>query len=198
MALNLLFPCFCIGCGKEGLHLCSACAKNFKALKKGQKPLCAYSYESRLVKDLIYAFKYDGIKSLDQCIAKMLYEFLAKHKYSFAQEWIVSFVPMHRSKLEIRGFNQSELIALKLARLLGLEEQQTLEKTRRTVPQMQLKRSERLVNLAGAFKASAKVAGKKIILVDDVCTTGATLTECKKTLIKAGAKRVFCLAFAKD
>jgi competence protein ComFC len=201
LLLNLILPCFCIGCGKEGLYICQNCAKNLKTLIKKQRPLCVYSYESRLVKDMLYAFKYDGIKSLDQTIARLMYDFLMQQKYSFDAEWIISFVPMHKTKLEIRGFNQSELLAKSLARLLNLKCCKTLEKTRKTIAQMQLNRNERLVNLNGAFAAGkniANIATKKIILIDDVCTTGATLAECKKTLLQAGVRRVLCIAFAKD
>lgn len=108
-------------------------------------------------------------------------------------------VPLHPRRLLLRGFNQSREIARLVARRHGLPiEQGALRRIRRTVPQMELAREARAENIRGAFRAEAPlVEGKRLLLVDDIMTTGSTLEECARELLRAGAKRVDVLVLAR-
>ena len=112
---------------------------------------------------------------------------------------LITAVPLFSSRLKERGFNQSELLAERLADHLGVPSDFTLiERVRDTRPQFDLKRHERLSNVSGAFRFSGNdVRGKKILIVDDIMTTGATLSECSKALKEAGAAIVIPLVLSK-
>jgi ComF family protein len=111
-------------------------------------------------------------------------------------------VPLSRGRLRQRGYNQSELIAAELARLGALPEPvpAALVRCRDNRPQVELPRAERLENVLGAFECSRPelVAGRRVLLIDDVSTTGATLEACAAPLIQAGAARVLGLVVAKS
>jgi ComF family protein len=107
-------------------------------------------------------------------------------------------VPMHRAKLRRRGYNQAELLARALAKRIGVRCQPALlTKTRDHDAQSKLARDERAANVRGAFLASARVTSLRILLVDDVCTTGATIRACAGELVRAGAARVAAAVVAK-
>jgi ComF family protein len=107
-------------------------------------------------------------------------------------------VPMHRAKVRRRGYNQAELLARALAKRIGIRCQPALlTKTRDLDAQSKLARNARAANVHGAFLASPRVASKKILLVDDVCTTGATIRACAGELVRAGAGRVAAAVVAK-
>jgi len=116
----------------------------------------------------------------------------------FGPETVVVPVPLHWWRAWKRGFNQAELLARPLAQQLGLEvHDDFLRRIRNTKPQTKLKGDERRKNVVGAFavpKASVpEVKGRDILLVDDVCTTGATLNACANALKRAGARYVWAL-----
>ncbi|WP_291326107.1 ComF family protein [Desulfovibrio sp. UCD-KL4C] len=108
-------------------------------------------------------------------------------------------VPLHPSRLRKRGFNQSRIIADSVATILGAElSDRALVRNRITIPQAKLSREKRTENLKNAFTAEKSIiAGKTILLVDDVYTTGSTIHECSRTLIEAGAIKVEVLVLAK-
>jgi ComF family protein len=106
---------------------------------------------------------------------------------------LVAPVPIHRSRLSWRGFNQAETLCSRLPScLIGHD----LVRVRRTSPQVKLTPEERSANLVGAFQCPTNMIGKRILLVDDVFTTGATASECAKALKSAGAAWVGVLVFA--
>ena len=222
--LDLLFPIQCLGCKKYGEHLCGACVKTIKEVKQvcfvcrkkseggythepchqplmPRRLLSASTYSEILVKKIIQNLKFDFIQDLAKDCAKIMQQrIIAKEKYD--QNWIVTFVPMHKHKQSIRGFNQAQLIAEHLSGLLGLENIALLLKTRATLAQNRLNREQRLTNLKGAFTlnpmAKDKIKGRKILLIDDLITTGSTLKECTAILFENGATTVHCLTFARD
>ncbi len=109
----------------------------------------------------------------------------------------VTYVPMHPRRRLKRGFNQSELIAAAVGKGMSLPVLATLEKVKNTPPQSTLSREEREKNLKGSFRLlGAEVSGKRLLLVDDVTTVGATLGECAGLLKGAGA-RVVCAAYCR-
>lgn len=112
---------------------------------------------------------------------------------------MVVSVPLHPRRLRFRGFNQSEILAETFAQHFEIPLLLILKRTRYTQPQVQLSREERLHNVRDAFQlvCGKNLSGKTIILIDDVCTTLATLEECSKVLKSAGAEAVHALVLGR-
>ncbi|MDB4940371.1 MAG: ComFC, amidophosphoribosyltransferase [Candidatus Doudnabacteria bacterium] len=198
--LDLLFPVACVSCSKYGKLVCDECFDSIRISKMFNPPkttLAATNYGQKIVSTIVSNLKYDLLKDLDVFCAQIMFKFLQENNIVFDNASIITFVPMHYSKQQLRGFNQAELIAQKLSVILELPCFKILTKTKRTTAQMVLNREKRLINLKGTFE-SFNCAGKKIILIDDVITTGATFDECTKALYLAGAKEVRCFAFCRD
>jgi ComF family protein len=109
-------------------------------------------------------------------------------------------VPLHLSRLRQRGFNQSLLLAQEAGGLLGVEVKEALVRTRRTDAQVNLGAEERKANVAGAFAVQPKIpiAGLSVVLIDDVVTTGSTLSACAEALVAAGAASVMATSLARE
>lgn len=161
--------------------------------------------EKHLTRKLIHSLKYDPyIKNLAPVLTDIVLEHLVSAQNMDLGIWenaIIIPVPMEMKKQKERGYNQSEL----LGHLLGQNMQvplisRNLIKIKKTKSQMELKAKEREENVRGAFavKNPKQVAGKKIFLVDDVYTTGATMAECAKVLREAGAKQVWGIAISRE
>jgi ComF family protein len=147
------------------------------------------------VPGIIHKLKYQGQFAL----AKPLGELMAESWPSWrAPAELVMSIPLHPKRKKYRGYNQSELLARHLCHALDLPgDSRALRRMRNTRPQIDLSPTDRVTNVAGAFWADGeKVAGKAILLIDDVCTTGSTLSEAAKALLTAGATTVsaYCLA----
>lgn len=109
-------------------------------------------------------------------------------------------VPMYRENLRKRGFNQAELIAKEVERILDIEVRTDIvSKNRKTLPQKELTKVQRKINLKGAFSVANKseVKNKRILVIDDVCTTGSTLSEIANLLTECGAESIFCACACK-
>lgn len=109
-------------------------------------------------------------------------------------------VPMYRENLRNRGFNQAELIAKEVGRILDIEVRTDIvTKNRKTLPQKELSKAQRKVNLRGAFSVTDKseVKNKRILIIDDICTTGSTLSEIANLLINCGTADIFCACACK-
>ncbi len=156
---------------------------------------CAQLYGGPLAQ-AIQRFKYGGRTELLPALARLMDHATLR----FAGEVdVVLCVPLHRTRLVRRGFNQSALLGAKVAARLGLPFRPTwLGRVRRTSPQVGLSAEERSRNLRGAFRASPKVYDKRVLVVDDVVTTGTTLSEVQRALLQRGALKVatLCLALA--
>lgn len=158
-------------------------------------------YEGRL-RDLVLAYKFEGRmqagRALQECLLHA-YERGARTLPGFQPPDLMAPVPLHARRLLRRGFNQSREIARLLSARHGLPiDQKCLLRVRRTTPQMELGRGERAENIRGAFQADPKrIAGKSVLLVDDIMTTGSTLEECARILLRAGANRVDVLVLAR-
>jgi competence protein ComFC len=115
---------------------------------------------------------------------------------------LVTFVPMHQERLKERGFNQAELLAVQVGKRLGIPVVPILERVRPTPSQSKRGRSERLLALRNVFQITkeeneARIKNIKILIVDDVYTTGTTLRECAKSLRQAGVAHVCSVTFAR-
>lgn len=152
------------------------------------------SYEGPL-RDLIHHFKYGKIETLGRPLSRMLLRALPLEE----QFDLVLAMPVHWRKRWERGFNQAELLAKPVARRFGLKLSAHLKKTRYTKPQAGLSEPERRANLRGSFKVhpAGAVTGKRILLVDDVFTTGSTLRAAAAVLKRAGAAKVVALTLAR-
>jgi ComF family protein len=152
------------------------------------------------IKKLILRFKYDGDLLLTQDLS-----ILALHAWRQIDQVIdpnlaiIVPVPLHSSKLRERRFNQAELLAEHIGKCLAIKIAcRALKRVKKTASQQSLGKLKRQHNVAGAFKAQPKlVKEKQILLVDDVCTSGATLVECARTLYNAGAALVVALTVAR-
>lgn len=201
--LNLIFPPTCGICGKiTEEHICKDC------YKKLQPYLYFYRCE-----DIFYALKYKELirsKIIDYkfndkaYLYNMFCEILIRNKMAceFIKEYdIIIPVPMHKRKKARRGYNQTELVAKQLARKFDIPISTTiLIKQKNTPMQSSLGREDRIKNVQNVYKIDyeEKITDKKVLLVDDIYTTGATVTECKKMLKLAGAKKVGAIIIAED
>ena len=113
------------------------------------------------------------------------------------EDTYITYVPMEKKKEKKRGFNQAELIAEELGKILGKKVVPLLRKVRETRSQTELNEEERLINVKNAFSAISKVLPDNVLLVDDIWTTGATMKECSKVLKKAGVKNIFGFTLAR-
>jgi len=187
----------CVRCGlifksrQGGDHLCGECLG-------GEKPFgiarAAGVYDQALMA-VIHAFKYKGRIQLGPPLADLLAALYKRHWRERTIDLVIP-VPLHPSRYRARGFNQAYL----LTRSWGDPvDQGVLVRRRKTASQTGLGRRKRLTNIRGAFsvKSPAKVKNRRILLVDDVYTTGSTVNECARTLLKGGAREVDILTLAR-
>lgn len=187
---------WCAACGRQlerkeivdprGENLCLDCRLDpFPVILRGTA-----RYREPLVR-LISEFKYDFWPSL----ADQLSNLFVERAHALFGSWrpdLVIPVPLHVKRFRWRGFNQSLLLARRLAAHWGAELAEPLARTRNTIPQASLPTELRLTNVAGAFAVTDEpsVTGRRICLVDDVSTTGSTIRECGRMLREAGAAEV--------
>ena len=150
-----------------------------------------------MVRDSLLRFKFGQRKSYGYAYGKLL----AMKLYSqpLCDYDVLTWVPVSRRRLRKRGYDQVAVIASALGKELGTPAVSVLQKQRHTPPQSTLSdASHRRANILGAYKVNnpKQIAGKRVLLVDDIITTGATISECARTLITAGAKEVWCVSVA--
>ena len=179
-------------------QICAACEE----LRPHFIKATAYGAYDTELRELIHLLKYARVESAAKFLGELLAEAIQKLG-PMADGVLVVPVPLYRSKRRERGFNQAELIAraaLKKSALSGLElANDVLSRIRPTVSQIGLTRPQRVENVRGAFKVvhQNKVAGRSVILVDDVLTTGTTASECARILRGAGAEKVWVATVAR-
>ncbi len=195
--LAVLFPSKCLGCKKENEILCQDC------LIKISRPDTPYlngvhiaaNYQDPVLKKALWMLKYQGVKQLAKPLADLTKERVWKKLKT--EDWLIVPVPLSKKKLRNRGYNQAELIAKEISPNILTD---VLFKKFHTKSQVEVKdKEERLANIIGSFGITnpEKIRGKKIILLDDVRTTGATTREAKKVLRSAGAKKVVGVVVAR-
>lgn len=207
---------FCPQC-KAGIHyihspLCSLCGIPFP-ITEGGDHLCGeclitgrtYAvartvglYEETLL-TAIHLFKYRGRIGIGKVLGNIMADFAGGIWDMDVFDLIIP-VPLHRKRLRERGFNQAVILARQIAKRFSLPlDFMTLRRAVFTKPQVGLGHEDRSVNVRGAFvvRKPERIAGKRILLVDDVYTTGSTLSECTRTLLAAEAESVAVLTMAK-
>lgn len=198
-ALDLVFPPQCVHCQRVGSFLCPRCLAQMerapgRVVEGLDEVRVAVTFDGP-ARSAIHALKYDGVKRLAEPLAALLTSALADIDWPVDA---VCAVPLHRRRLQERGYNQSALLAAALAeRMKWAYNDQAVWRVRETETQTHLSARQRRENVAGAFAASAaQVADRCMVVVDDVLTTGATLEACAKALRAAGARRVYGVALA--
>ncbi|MFA6143029.1 MAG: ComF family protein [Candidatus Omnitrophota bacterium] len=208
--VNLIYPLHCASCLKalDPLNedgVCSQCVEsirpNTRQYEIGDNFTKGYSaslYDGTM-KELIHNFKFNGNIRLAGPLSSILANFIKRNPEIIKNIDAVTFVPLNGSRLREREFNQSAVLASHAFKASGIPVIDALDKTKPTKPQNELSRNERLVNLSGAFKVKrgAQINTKRVLLIDDVMTTGATLDECAGVLKSGGAIEVRCLTLAR-
>lgn len=182
----------------EGVR-CGRCSRN----RRLNGLYFALPYQNNFAKILIHQFKYEPfVKDLAKTITSLIidhFHLLEKKKDDFADFLLVP-VPLTKQRLKWRGFNQAEEIGKGLADFLEIPlVTNILLKTKATLPQIDLAEKARMENIKGAFSINdeGEIKGRKILLIDDVYTTGATLEECARILKESGAKEVWGVVAAR-
>lgn len=218
--LDLLFPPRCVGCRQIGDWLCTTCQSQ---IPRVEPPFCVRCGNSVLTGDLcarcrtapldidriraavyfegalreaVHHLKYKGRTALAKPLGNLMAAYWRQHPMPAE---VVVAVPLHATRLRERGYNQAALLARELARQVGLTVKEgTLERKRATAPQVDLSAQQRRENVRDAFSCrDDELSGKRVLLVDDVCTTGATLEACAVALRENGARSVQALTLAR-
>jgi len=222
LAVDSFFPRRCVGCGKAGKFLCPDCLRKLPRLVAPLCPKCGRPQASGIVcpscrqrqieidgirslfrfdeviRKAIHQLKYRNLKAISPCLSELLADYLRSN--SLPGEALVS-VPLHPRRLRERGYNQSSLLARDLASRIELPVfEDCLIRVKQAGPQARAADvEERRRNVADAFVCrEEKVDGKQIILIDDVCTSGATLESCAVALKNKGAMSVWGLTLARE
>lgn len=224
--LDILYPRHCPVChniiGFRGQKICDSCREELKPVTgprcyKCSRPLSDSGQEycrdcssrrhffeqgtgifpySTLLQESLYKLKYEKRQEYGTFYGE-LGALLAKEQISRWKIDIIVPIPLHRKRLEKRGYNQAELIAEAVGERLDLPVDKALLKRKvNTCPQKDLGPVERKANLKNAFISKGRLEGGNVLLVDDIYTTGATVDEAARILIKAGADRVYFLVIA--
>lgn len=218
--IDWLYPPRCAGCDQPGVHWCSDCQQGTLrisppiCLRCGQPhrnggvcPSCQKSlpgFEALRswaafqgpMRNAIHRLKYRKNIALGWWLSEALSDLYASTGWKVD---LVTPVPLGLARLKERGYNQAALLAYPLALRYGLRyEPRALSRTRETLSQVNLSLSERKLNVAGAFRGDHKLVAEKVVLVvDDVATSGATLSACAEALLVAGCRQVYCLTLAR-
>lgn len=203
--LNLLFPPKCPFCGKvqDVPGICPDCEKDLpwipgaEALREGPGGLrCAGAvWYEKTVRDALLRLKFQGASEIAEPLGELIARCAAEQ---FGGEFdTVTWVPVSKKRLRKRGYDQSELLARSACRFWDIQPVRLLEKKVDNPAQSGIHDgAARRANVLGVYEAVGDVAGKRILLIDDICTTGATLIECTRVLEDAGAEQVVCVAVA--
>jgi len=222
IALDFLFPRWCIGCGKEGDFLCYSCRQRLPRIMPPLCPRCGrpqpngipcpscvawqadidgirspFRFDG-LIREAIHQLKYRNLRALAVSLAQLLQDYLVANP--MPGEVLVP-VPLHHKRLRERGYNQSSLLARELGKFINLPVvDDCLIRQRHALPQARTSSiNERQSNVAGAFACrNRRLQDKQVLLIDDVSTSGATLDACAGALKAGGATSVWGLVLARE
>ena len=204
--LDLIYRKRCYFCGssKYSEKMCPKCFDNLEycsflpnRIVNSVNIYCAGMYNKELQK-LIRGLKYHNQKELAYYQAKFMYDYF-KQISSFADsDFELAAVPLHENRIKKRKYNHMELVCEEFSKLSGFAcNFNLIKRVKDTKPQYKLNRKERLINLHEAFEVDKQyITGKNILLMDDICTTGATFEEMINELQKAGVQNITCFATA--
>jgi len=220
--LDWVYPPVCASCGEPGYRICPPCSEKIKflsgdlceicgcSMRKSSKKVCETCREIKppfdgfrslahyegVIRECVHALKYENNQSLGDTFSNWLAALIIKQAWQLD---VVIPVPLSNQRLRERGYNQSSLLAKPLAGRLDLKyDPFAIKRIRHTPSQVGLSAEERRQNVIGAFQAEeCLVSGKRVLLVDDVMTTGATMTACSQAVRDAGAQCVYCVTFAR-
>lgn len=219
-AVDFVYPPECAGCNKPGEIWCNDCQESVRAITGPICPICGYpltrnevcpdcqetpppytalrswaEYEGPL-REALHNLKYKNDLELANVFSSALVNIIQTAHWNF--DFIIP-MPISPNHYKSRGYNQSVVIARPIALTLGIPiVSNVVKRIKETRSQVNLNREERFKNLQSAFSAnSAKLLNKKVLLVDDICTTGATISSCSKTLKGAGCSEIYCLTIAR-
>lgn len=221
MVEDYIFPSHCACCGKPVSAMddgvCAGCLGEIDSLKDGcercsgqmkdgrceicsdrmwylDRSIAAAEY-SGVMQNLLRSFKFEKRKRLHRHLGEITFNAVKGRDLDFD---VVTSVPMTGAKVWKRGYNQSELVARTLSRLMGCAYQDLLEEKGSSRTQKDLQYRERFLNILGRYVPKGTAArGRKVLIVDDVFTTGATINECARVLREAGAEKVFAVTIAR-
>ena len=218
-ALDLLFPPRCAVCDREGSFLCQECRPSLPRLERpycalcagpSTKPACSWcevappAFDSVRapyrftgpVREMVHNLKYRDLRASAPELGRLMASCLESERISAS---ILVPVPLHRRRERERGYNQSALLAREVSYLTGIPvAADVLRRTRDTAPQVAMAgHAERWRNIEGAFHCVGDVQGQRVLLIDDVVTTGSTMSACAEPLRASGASSVWGLALAR-
>ena len=220
VALDLLFPKWCIGCGREGDYICESCRRTLTVITPPVCPRCGrprsrgeICYECAdweteidgirapfffdgVIRHAVHELKYRNLRALAEPLAELLYYYFKENPFPGG---VLVPVPIHSRRYRERGYNQAALLAREFGRLSGIPVlENSLIRSSHALPQARSGSiDERRENVTGAFTCrDGRLKGREVILMDDVSTSGATLDACAGTLKSAGAKAVWGLVIA--
>jgi len=210
---DILFREYCLGCNKSGVAVCVECVLRAEPAVEpnDMETWSAFAFHDKVIRKSIQALKYRRKGHIAEPLGIALYdralELLGEKRLLWGlgpeERLIIIPVPLSDKRHRERGYNQAELIAESFVKedscMSFMLHTDVLYKVRETASQVSVKdRAKRLNNIRGAFevKDNAPILDKYVVLLDDVTTTGATIAECKKRLLKAGAKEVFAITLA--
>jgi ComF family protein len=222
--LDFIFPVECLGCGKENVWLCQDCLSSIPFKSEQSCLFCrepnengltcrtclekffldgclsAGNYSNRLLAKIIKTCKYNFAGDLIPFLGDFIVSFLEKptrKKFNITEEIFFLPIPLHKKRLNWRGFNQAEILTDVLLKKINAQILPGLIRIKNNSPQAKLNEEKRKNNITGCFSwQGGPLKGKTLVLVDDVATTGATLNEAAKVLKKSGAKKVFAITAA--
>ncbi len=201
--LDYIFPNFCLNCNKEGYILCNTCFESIKLLPLENKSQNQYfdncyiccQYNDPLIAKIIKKYKYNCLKDLNKYLINILYR--QAKRINLKPQTIITNIPLHKKKRNLRGFDQTEILAQGLAQKLNLEYKPLLKRIKNTKPQAKLKKEERKRNICNSFLTINSSNNKDILLVDDIMTTGETLNQASKVL-KEYNNKIIAIVIAKN
>src|SRR5574344_976599 len=194
--------CYFCGASKEPVLMCSKCFNELEFNNiivdreiLGTKVFVAGTYEKYLQK-LIRGLKYHSQKDLAYYLAKFMSEYFTDviEQFNYSKEFCIVPVPLHKKRQEKRRYNQMELVSVELSKITGYEyDFSIVKRVKPTKPQYKLSRKERMANLDNAFVVDkSKYNNKTILLIDDICTTGATFESIINEFHKNGITNIIC------
>ncbi len=189
---------WCPRCGRSVWRVDLLCPECRRTRYNFERTYSGYLYDG-VLKECIHLFKYEGAQVLSRVLSVLMVRFIRSNPQIIDGIDAVLPVPLHRKRLRQREYNQSAMLASSVSKEFKLPFLDAVVKQRSTLPQNALNKEQRRHNVQGAFVArqGQAAAGRTILIVDDVFTTGSTIDECSRALLDAGAYRVRAVTLAR-